>query len=93
MLFRSAFTEEYMDNLSTPAEEISWDFIRLAVSSVADLAVIPLQDYLCKGKEGRINTPSTLGDNWIWRLKEGEFSQEIIERCRKLNWIYGRCQA
>ncbi len=88
-----AFTEEYMDNLSTPAEEISWDFIRLAVSSVADLAVIPLQDYLCKGKEGRINTPSTLGDNWIWRLKEGEFSQEIIERCRKLNWIYGRCQA
>lgn len=86
------FTAEYMDNASTPAEEISWDFIRLAVSSVADLAVIPLQDYLCKGKEGRINTPSTLGDNWTWRLQEGEFSPEIIERCRKLNWVYGRCE-
>lgn len=86
------FTKEYMNNRSTPEQEISWDFIRLAVSSVADLAMIPLQDYLCVGKEGRINTPSTLGMNWTWRLKKGEFTPEIIERCRALNAVYGRGQ-
>ncbi len=85
------FTQKYMDNPQTSPEEVSWDFIRLAVSSVADLAVIPLQDYLCIGKEGRINTPSTLGGNWTWRLRKGQFTEEIIERCRELNWTYGRC--
>ena len=86
------FTRDYMDNKGTSRKEISWDFIRLAVSSVADLAVIPLQDYLCVGKEGRINTPSTLGGNWTWRMKKGEFTPEIIKRCRELNAVYGRCQ-
>ena len=85
------FTQKYMDNPQTSPEEVSWDFIRLAVSSVADLAVIPLQDYLCIGKEGRINTPSTLGGNWTWRLRKGQFTEEIIEICRELNWTYGRC--
>ncbi len=85
------FAREYANIGDTPKEEISWDFIRLAVASTADLAVIPLQDYLGVGKEGRINTPSTLGGNWVWRLKKGQFTQEIIERCRELNWIYGRC--
>ena len=86
------FTRDYMDNKGTSKKEISWDFIRLAVSSVADLAVIPLQDYLCVGKEGRINTPSTLGGNWTWRMKKGEFTPEIIKRCRELNAVYGRFQ-
>lgn len=86
------FTEDYMDNKTTPANEISWDFIRLASSSTADLSVIPLQDYLCVGKEGRINTPSTLGGNWTWRMKRGQFTPEIIYRCRNLNAVYGRCR-
>jgi len=62
---------DYMNNADSPEEEISWDFIRLALSSVADLAVIPIQDYLELGGEARINLPSTLGGNWIWRMKEG----------------------
>lgn len=85
------FARKYLGNTDTPAEEISWDFIRLAVASVADLAIIPLQDYLCVGKEGRINTPSTLGSNWTWRLKKGEFTKKMIKRSKKLNQIYGRC--
>lgn len=85
------FAQKYMNIEDTPEEEISWDFIRLAVASAADLAVIPLQDYLGIGKEGRINTPSTLGGNWMWRMKKGQFTPKIIERCRELNWIYGRC--
>lgn len=87
-----AFTADYLDNEDTSKEEITWDFIRLAVASVADLAVIPLQDYLNVGKEGRINTPSTLGGNWTWRLQKGQFTPDVIRRCRKLNEIYGRCR-
>ena len=81
---------DYMNNGDSPEEEIPWDFIRLALASVADLAIIPIQDYLGCGKEARINTPSTLGSNWTWRLKEGEFTPEIIKRCRKMNQLYGR---
>jgi len=85
------FTRDYLDNAHTPEAEVSWNFIRLAVASVADLAIVPLQDYLCIGKEGRINTPSTLGGNWTWRLRKGEFTPEVRKRCRKLNAVYGRC--
>lgn len=85
------FAKEYMGNPDVPEKEMTWEFIRLAVASAADLAVIPLQDYLGIGKEGRINTPSTLGGNWTWRLRKGEFTPEIIRRCRKLNALYGRC--
>lgn len=85
------FSVEYMNNGSTPADEIHWDFIRLALSSMANLAVIPIQDYLGLGSEARINTPSTLGNNWVWRLKQGEFTPELREKCRYMCNLYGRC--
>ncbi len=81
---------DYMNNPGATEEEISWDFIRLALASVADLAVIPLQDYLSLDGEARINLPSTLGGNWTWRLKKGQFTPEIIKRCREMNQLYGR---
>lgn len=81
---------EYMDNGSTPTEEIHWDFIRLAQSSTADLSVIPMQDYLGLGSEARINTPSTLGGNWTWRMDGGAFTHEIAARCRRMTELYGR---
>lgn len=81
---------DYLNNADTSEKEISWDFIRLALSSVADLAVIPIQDYLELGGEARINLPSTLGGNWTWRMKEGEFTPAIIKRCRQMNRLYGR---
>lgn len=84
------FTIDYLNNRSSSEDEIPWDFIRLAVASVADLAVIPIQDYLGCGKEARINMPSTLGTNWTWRMKAGEFTPEIIKRCRQMNQLYGR---
>lgn len=84
------FSVEYMNNAQTPAEEIHWDFIRLALSSVSNLAVIPLQDYLGLGSEARINTPSTLGCNWTWRMKHGEFNSGLKQECRRLTALYGR---
>ena len=71
-------------------KEVSWEVIRLALASTADLAVIPMQDYLGLGTEARINMPSTLGGNWTWRMKKGAFTQEIQKRCRQMNRLYGR---
>ena len=53
-------------------------------------AVIPVQDYLGLGAEARINEPSTLGKNWKWRLKEGQFSKELREEMKELSLRYGR---
>lgn len=81
---------QYMNNANTPLEEIHWDFIRLAMASVADLCVIPLQDYLGIGTEGRINTPSTLGENWKWRMSKGMLEDELAEKIRRMTRLYGR---
>lgn len=70
--------------------EIKWEFIRAALSCVADLAVIPMQDYLGLGAEARINTPSTLGNNWKWRMKKGAFTKELAEEIRAMSELYGR---
>ncbi len=71
-------------------EEVCWEFIRAALSSVADLAVIPMQDYLELGGKARINTPSTLGDNWEWRMGKEDFTQELAQRMRNMAMLYGR---
>lgn len=82
--------DDYLGNSAAHKEDIHWDFIRLALASVADLAVIPLQDYLGLGSEARINTPSTLGGNWTWRMGKDELTPDIIDKCRRMTEIYGR---
>ena len=67
-----------------------WSLIRAAMSSVADRCVIPVQDYLCLGNEARINEPSTLGDNWKWRMKKGQLTEETIKKIYKMTKLYGR---
>ena len=81
---------DYMNNKYNNENEIHWDFVCLAMRSVADTCIIPVQDYLGLGNEARINTPSTLGDNWKWRMTNGAFSNEIIQRINMLTQIYGR---
>ena len=81
---------EYMGNEKTDLNEIHWDFIRLALSSVAYLAIIPIQDYLGLGTEARINQPSTLGNNWKWRLLNGEITDELLNKMGRLVALYGR---
>lgn len=83
-------SQKYMNNANTSKSEIHWDFIRLALASVADLCIIPLQDYLGLGSEARINTPSTLGNNWRWRMKQGCLTKELADRIRALTTLYGR---
>lgn len=81
---------QYMNNEDHDMDQSIWDMIRLAMASVADLAIVPIQDYLCLGSEARINTPSTLGDNWRWRLKKDQIRHEIVEKMRLLVRIYRR---
>lgn len=81
---------DYLNLYGRDREEYNWEFIRLALESVADLAVIPIQDYLGLGAEARINRPSTLGGNWTWRLQDGEITDELTSKIRKLTKIYGR---
>lgn len=65
-------------------------FIREALKSVANTAVIPIQDYLALGSEARINTPSTTGGNWVWRAGKEMFTKELAGQMRALAKLYGR---
>ena len=65
-------------------------FIRGALSSVADRAIIPLQDWLKIGCAGRINTPGTTGNNWTWRMNESVLTKNISEKILSYTKIYCR---
>ena len=80
----------YMNSFYTPKEEQHWDLIALAMRSTADTCIIPVQDFLGLGSEARINMPSTLGDNWKWRMTKGAFSEELKEKIRHMTKLYGR---
>lgn len=72
-------------------EGFNWGLIRGGMSSVADLFVIQIQDCLGLGREGRMNSPGTLGGgNWEWRLLPGEASKELAGKLWKYNWMYER---
>ena len=62
----------------------------MAMSSVADLCVIPMQDYLNLGSGARINIPSTLGGNWVWRMKKGQFDKATVKEIARVTGLYGR---
>ena len=80
----------YMNNRYNQDQDKHWDFICLAMRSVANTCIIPVQDYLGLGDEARINTPSTLGNNWVWRMDYNSFNKDIIEKIKTLTKLYGR---
>ncbi|MDB9325755.1 4-alpha-glucanotransferase, partial [Nodularia spumigena CS-590/02] len=69
---------------------IHWDVIRLALSSIANQAIIPLQDILGLGTEARMNFPSTAEGNWGWRYQPSLLTAELGERLKNLTQLYGR---
>ncbi|HEY9574902.1 MAG TPA: 4-alpha-glucanotransferase [Lachnospiraceae bacterium] len=81
---------DYMDCKDGSDKDLCKRVIRSAMQSVSDVCIIPMQDYLGYGKETRMNTPSTLGQNWKWRLKEGEFDKKVIEELAHMSKLYGR---
>jgi 4-alpha-glucanotransferase len=76
--------------LNTDGLEINWDFIRAAFASVADIAIIQLQDLLGLGAEARMNLPASQEDNWAWRFKSGALDKELSRRLKELTTFYAR---
>jgi 4-alpha-glucanotransferase len=70
--------------------DIVWEFIRMAISSVAHYAIIPMQDILNLDTDARMNTPSTLGGNWAWRYRPEALDSWSSNRLRELVDLYGR---
>lgn len=89
-----AMTNVYLDisvkELESDKNLIAWKMIRAALGSVSDTAIIPMQDYLEKGGEARINTPSTLGNNWKWRMTKDACTPQLAEKIKTLCELYGR---
>ena len=76
--------------MNTDAREVHWDFIRTVLASVADLAIVPLQDVLGLGSEARMNLPGRPGGNWRWRFGPGALTDEVQQRLRLYTTTYGR---
>jgi 4-alpha-glucanotransferase len=72
-------------------EGYRWGMLRGCMSSSANLFIAQMQDYLGKGKEGRMNTPGTALGNWQWRLLPGEINETLAKKIRKFTALYGRC--
>ena len=76
-----------------PKEEIHWSLLRLALSSVANGAIFPLQDILGLGSEAKMNTPGTSESNWSWRYRPEALSSELGESLKHLTTLYGRSKS
>ncbi|HET8774278.1 MAG TPA: 4-alpha-glucanotransferase [Thermoanaerobaculia bacterium] len=72
------------------ASEVPWGLIRAAYTSVAETAIVPVQDILGLAGDARMNTPGKEIDNWSWRLQPGALTREHSEKLRQLGVITGR---
>ena len=79
--------------LGRDGEDVAWNFIRLAMASVAETAICPLQDVLALGSEARMNFPGRATGNWTWRFREENLVPELARRLRELIAVYGRLAA
>lgn len=71
-------------------EGFHWGILRGGMSSVAELFVAQMQDFLGLGAEARMNTPSILGGNWQWRLTEDQITEELTVKIAEMTRLYGR---
>ncbi len=69
---------------------VHWEIIRLAMMSVADMVIIPMQDILGLGEKERMNLPASANGNWEWRLTPEQISPSIIKKLTETTRIYGR---
>jgi 4-alpha-glucanotransferase len=76
--------------LGHPIQDICWDLIHLAFSSVADTAIVPVQDLLCLGSEARMNTPGQPQGCWEWRVKGDALTSDLARRLRRTSALFGR---
>ncbi|MGA2330665.1 MAG: 4-alpha-glucanotransferase [Syntrophales bacterium] len=71
-------------------EDIHWELIRLAMMSVANMVIIPMQDVLGLDGSARMNRPGTINGNWEWRLSSRNLTPSIAEKLKSMTQLYGR---
>jgi len=76
--------------LNFPKEKMPWPLIQAALASVAQIAIIPMQDLLEADSEQRMNTPGTIEGNWGWRFQWDAMPSDLTQHLLKLNTQYGR---
>ena len=81
------FTRAYLGFTDEP---VNWVFIRTVLASVANIAIIPLQDILGLGSSARMNLPGTVSGNWRWRYRPGALTTDLAEVLRKMVLMYDR---
>ena len=74
------------------ASQAAVSLTEVALHCIADLCIIPMQDFLCLGGQARINTPSTIGTNWLWRMDKNAFSEKLAARIYAMTRLYGRLE-
>jgi len=72
------------------ADAVHWEMARLALMSVAETAIVPMQDLLGLGEEARMNRPATNEGNWAWRLAPGQITPALAEKLAETTSLYGR---
>ena len=82
--------KEYVNCESEDPKKLAEALIRTAQMSVAKMCIIPLADYLMLGNKARINRPSILGGNWMWRVDKADLNDSLCEKIEKITQIYGR---
>ena len=81
---------DYLGDHKTPGKQICRNLVDLALSTVADTCIIPLQDYLGLDNRARMNIPGTVGVNWQWRVREDQLTEELAENLQISARRYGR---
>ncbi len=83
-----AFLDAYIDGVDE--ERIHWQLIRLAMGSVADVCIFPMQDVLGLPSSARMNRPQTAQGNWRWRLAPGQFDDVVARKLAEMTKLFGR---
>ena len=89
-VYNKSFLQDYIGVTLNTAEQTAWALIRLAMSSVSFLCILPMQDVLMLGAAARMNTPGTVGNNWGWRFDWQHVSPEIIDKLSHFIALYQR---
>jgi 4-alpha-glucanotransferase len=76
--------------LGRDGTEIAWELIRIGFASVANTAIVPLQDVFNLSSEARMNLPGRPSGNWGWRYQTGQLTPQLRDRLKDLTWLYGR---
>jgi len=87
-----ANVRRYLWDKYTPEDEVYKPLTAAVMRSASNICIIPMQDILGLGDETRLNTPSTTGNNWKWRLKEDMLTADVSNYLKEMTETYGRCK-